>query len=59
MMHNPYDVHSFSKQYRNEALEEARSRQLERQLRENRRPRSERGTVVFALSHVLALLRGG
>jgi hypothetical protein len=57
-MNNPYDVHSWSKQYCQERLQEARSTRLEERLRENRKARSGRGSVSLALAHVLALVRG-
>jgi hypothetical protein len=57
-MNNPYDVHSWSAQYRQEALHEARMIQLEGRLRENRKARSGRGSVSLALANVLSLVRG-
>ena len=57
-MNNPYDIHSWSKQYREEALHEVRTRQLERRLRETHKARSDRGRVSLALANVLSLVRG-
>jgi hypothetical protein len=57
-MNNLYDLHSWSKQYRQEALHEVRARQLERRLRENHKARSERGPVSIALANMLSLVRG-
>jgi hypothetical protein len=56
-MNNLYDVHSWSKQYRVQALHEARLTHLERRLRENHKARSERGSVSLALVNVLSLVR--
>ena len=58
MMNSPYDLHSWSKQYRQEALHEVRTRQLEGRLRENHKARSVRGRVTLALANVLSLVRG-
>ena len=57
-MNNPYDIHSWSTQYRQEALREARTRQLEGRLRKDRKARSGRGSVSLALANVLSLMRG-
>jgi hypothetical protein len=57
-MNNTYDLHSWSKQYRQEALHEVRMTHLERRLRENHKARSERGPVSLALANVLSLVRG-
>jgi hypothetical protein len=57
-MNNPYDLHSWSKQYRQEALHEVRMTQLEGRLQENHKARSERGRVSLALANVLSLVRG-
>jgi hypothetical protein len=57
-MNNPYDLHSWSKQYRQEALHEVRTTHLEGRLRENHKARSERGPVSLALANVLSLVRG-
>jgi hypothetical protein len=58
MMNSPYDLHSWSKQYHQEALHEVRTRQLEGRLRETHKARSERGPVSLALANVLSLVRG-
>jgi hypothetical protein len=57
-MNNPYDIHSCSKQYRQEVLHEVRMKQIEGRLRENHKARSERGPVSLALANVLSLVRG-
>jgi hypothetical protein len=57
-MNSPYDLHSWSKQYRQEVLHEVRTRQLEGRLRETHNARSERGSVSLALANVLSLVRG-
>ena len=57
-MNNLYDVHSWSKQYREQALHEARLTHLEGRLRENHKVRSVRGSVSLALANVLSLVRG-
>jgi hypothetical protein len=57
-MNNPYEIHSWSKQYRVERLAEARMTHLEGRLRENKKARSERGSVSLALANVLSLVRG-
>jgi hypothetical protein len=57
-MNNLYDLHSWSKQYRQEALHEVRTRQLEGRLRETHKARSVRGPVSLALANVLSLVRG-
>jgi hypothetical protein len=58
-MYNPYDFHSMSKQYREEALRDARARHLEGWLRTDRRARSKRSRAGRAGSHVLASLLCG
>ena len=55
---NPYDLHSWSKQYRREALHEVRMKQLEGRLRKDHKARPERGPVGLALASVLSLVRG-
>jgi hypothetical protein len=45
-MNNPYDVHSWSKLYREEALREARKRHLADSARAARRRLSGRSSVV-------------
>jgi hypothetical protein len=57
-MNNLYDLHSWSKQYRQEALHEVRVTQLEGRLRKNHKARSERGSISVALASVLVLVRG-
>jgi hypothetical protein len=49
-MNYPYDVHSWSKQYREEALREAQVRHLAEQAHGNLRLRSWLGRVGFVLS---------
>ena len=57
-MNNPYDLHSWSKQYREDALQEARMRHLVQRTRADREPRGLR-RLGLAWSEVLApLLRG-
>ena len=57
MMHNPYDLHSQSKLYREEALQGARTRQLVEQAKAGHEP-SESGWLRLAWRNPLALLRG-
>ena len=57
-MNNTYDAHSWSRLYREERLAEARVRQLEVRLQENREARSGRGPMVLALRSVLSVLLG-
>ena len=57
-MNNLYDLHSWSKHYRQEALHEVRMKQLEGQLKENHKVRFVRGSVSLALANVLSLGRG-
>jgi hypothetical protein len=56
-MNNPYDVHAWSTQYRQERLSEARTRHLERRLREGGKARSGRGSVGLAVTSLLSLVR--
>ena len=57
-MHNPYDLHSLSKLYREEALQEAQTRHLKGRLRANRRTQLDRSRAGFAWGAMLASLRG-
>jgi hypothetical protein len=57
-MNNPYDLHSWSTQYRQERLRDARTTHLAERLRKDRKARSERGSVGLALASVLSLVRG-
>jgi hypothetical protein len=57
-MIHPYQLHSLSKLYHEEALREARTRHLEGRLREARKARSGRGPVGLALASVLSMVRG-
>ena len=56
-MNNPYDLHSWSTQYREEALHGTRTIRLEGRLRDGRKARSGRGPVRLALAGVLSLVR--
>ena len=53
-MNNPYDVHSWSKQYREEAMQEARTRHLVDRARAERSRPSRRSLVSLALASVLS-----
>jgi hypothetical protein len=57
-MHNPYDLHSWSKLYREEALQETQTRHLKGRLRASRRAQPERSRTGLAWNAVLASLRG-
>jgi hypothetical protein len=57
-MNNLYDIHSYSKQYREDTLHEVRMKQLEGRLRKNHKSPSERGRVSLALASALSLVRG-
>jgi hypothetical protein len=57
-MNNPYDLHSWSTQYRQERMRDAQTTHLEGRLRKDRKTRSERGSVSLALASVLTLMRG-
>jgi hypothetical protein len=52
-----YDVHSWSKEYRQEALREARKRDLSKQARTSDSPRLGRSSVNRIRRHALSLLR--
>jgi hypothetical protein len=55
-MNNPYDLHSWSKQYRQETLRAARATHLEGRLRKERKARCERGRLGLILAGMLAFL---
>jgi hypothetical protein len=56
-MNNPYDLHSWSKNYREEALQQAQTRNLVERARTSREPSGLR-RVGLAWSNALTLLRG-
>ncbi len=56
MMHNPYDLHSWSTQYREERLAEASRRHIIERARAHREPR-ESGQLCLVWRNSLALLR--
>ena len=56
-MDSIYDLYSWSKQRREEALGEAQRRSLTERAKRNRGTRFEPGRVVSVLSGVLSLLR--
>jgi hypothetical protein len=56
-MNNSYDLHSWSKQYRQERLTEARVRHLLERARESRDPRGARRSGLSAWRNPLALVR--
>ena len=58
MMNNPYDLHSWSQQYRQERLRDAQTTHLEGRLWKDRKMRSERGSVSLAFTSALTLVRG-
>ena len=56
-MNNSYDLHSWSKQYREERLTEARVRHLVERTRASRDPRGARRIGFSSWRNPLALLR--
>ena len=56
-MHNPYDLHSWSKHYREEALREARKRDLVERARRSWVPKSVRDRVSLVWNSVLSVAR--
>jgi hypothetical protein len=54
MMEDPYDVHTWSRLYREERLTEARTMQLERKLSRAHKTRP-RGRYLLVLSEALSL----
>ncbi len=56
-MNNSYDLHSWSKQYREERLTEARVRHLVERTRASRDPRGERRSGLSSWRNPLAPLR--
>ena len=56
MMHNSYDLHSWSKHYRQERLDEARRHQLEGRLREDGREHAGRGWEELTPGGIFSLL---
>jgi len=57
-MNNYYEIHSWSTQYRQERLTEARAIRLEGRLREDRRMPSRSGSLSLALANLLSQVRG-
>jgi hypothetical protein len=57
-MHSYYELDSWSKQRREEALREAQTRRLAKQARANRRPRSGGSSIKLTWGSVLSLLSG-
>jgi hypothetical protein len=55
-MDNPYDLHSWSRQYREDALHEARTRHLVEQAKGNHSARFRLRDVVSAVSGALSVL---
>jgi hypothetical protein len=56
-MNNPYNLHSWSTQYREDALQEASRRHLVEQAKVGREPRQS-GRLQISWRNPLALLRG-
>jgi biotin-(acetyl-CoA carboxylase) ligase len=56
-MNNPYDLHTWSKHYREEAHQEAQRRHLLERARAGREQHSGRGRAGLAWGSVLSLLR--
>jgi hypothetical protein len=56
MMDNPYNIHSWSKQYREETLLEARTRHLVDRARTDRNRLSRRSLLSLAWTNVLSQL---
>jgi hypothetical protein len=56
-MNNAYDIHSWSKNYREEALREAQVRHLAEHARRVRAPRSVRDQVSLAWSSLMSAAR--
>jgi hypothetical protein len=54
-MYSPYGLHSMSRQYREDALRDARARHLEGWLRANRRTRSGKSRASLS-SGVMSML---
>ncbi len=59
MMHNPHDVHSWSKLYREERLDEARARNLRVTARADHEATPTGGRVSGSLGSVLSLIFAG
>jgi hypothetical protein len=57
-MNNCHEIHSWSKEYREEVLHGVCTIRLEGRLRKDREARSGRGPVGLALANVLSLVRG-
>ena len=57
-MNYPYDLYHWSKQYREEALQEVSRRHLAQRGRERSEQHSGRDPVILAWGSVLSLLRG-
>jgi hypothetical protein len=57
-VNNPYDLHSWSKHYRQERLAEASKRHLVERARRNRERRTGWGRMGLTWANVLSLLNG-